>query len=365
MSYYTALVQGLLNDGFKPIQNLYDSEAITQDSKYIGVLKREGACIYSVVAFNTDNEPYYKKIYEQVTRFLHQQFSVSQNTKLIVTGIFVSENPDEELKKFCTVEVDDFDGIFMDFRWIADISKGRREILGYQPKAVLNVGNIADKAFNEETSSAMLGDMYTKAVKSEFDRIKSKSNVFTIALLVINIIVFTAMELAGGSKNTNVLLDFGALENSLVMQGEWFRLFTCMFLHIGALHLISNGLSLYILGSRIERYYGKIWFLIIYILSGLGASIVSLMFSDAVSAGASGAIFGLVGAMLVYTFVVGKSMDGFDLWFSVFYAVIALGSGKLIPNVNNYAHLGGFVTGMVVSVVQALAIKRHLQSKEG
>jgi membrane associated rhomboid family serine protease len=354
-------VQGLLNDGFRAVQNLYDNEAITDNSKYVGVLKRESSCIYAVVAVNTDNEEHYSQIFEQVSRFLKQQFSVSQNSKLILTGIFVSKVPDEKLRNFCTLEIEDFDGSYTELRWIADVEKGKRDICGYQPSEVANIGKIADGAFKGDASPSTLRDMSGRAAATEFERIKSRGNIITLILLAVNLVVFAAMELAGGSTNTNVLLDFGALDSALVKSGQWYRLFTCMFLHIGIAHLLANGLSLYILGSRIEKYYGRIWFIIVYIISGIVASCTSLMFSDAVSAGASGAIFGLMGAMLVYTLIVGKNMDGFDLQLTAIFAVVSIGAGALMVNVDNYAHLGGFVSGMIISALPAYMIKRKLK----
>jgi membrane associated rhomboid family serine protease len=128
------------------------------------------------------------------------------------------------------------------------------------------------------------------------------------------------------------------------------------------MHLLANGLSLYILGSRTERHYGKIAFVVIYFVSGIVAGVASMLFGDALSAGASGAIFGLVGAMITYTFVVGKSMDGFDLQLALFYAVIGMGSGFLMENVDNFAHIGGFVTGALVSLPFALKLKKEVNN---
>ena len=127
-------------------------------------------------------------------------------------------------------------------------------------------------------------------------------------MLAVNLLVFVAMVIYGiivyndydGTTNGRVLTTFGMKVNDLVANGETWRLFSAMFLHIGVLHLLSNLYALYILGPMVEGYYGRARFLAIYLLGGLTGSVASYAFSDAASAGASGAIFALVGAITVY-----------------------------------------------------------------
>lgn len=364
MGFYTKFVQKLLDSGFRPVQNLYDSEAVTEESKYIGLLRRSGDVIYAVVVFNTDKEPHYLPMYKQVTGFFKQRFAVSGVSRIIVTGVFAAENPDDDLRDFCTVDIDSFDGEYTEIRWIAHTGQGKRLVPGHQPDKVLNIGSIADKSFGAHAGASSLRDMVASAGEKDRKRIKSNDFILTMFLLAVNGIVFAAAELAGGTKNTDVLIDFGAVQRDLVFGGQWFRLFTYMFLHIGLLHLLGNGLSLYILGSRTERYYGKLSYGVIYFISGVAAGIASVLFGDAVSAGASGAIFGLMGAMVAYTLVTGSTMDGFDLYLVLIFAIVGLGSGMLMENVNNIAHIGGFVCGFIVSCA-ILILQRIKTEKSG
>ena len=96
------------------------------------------------------------------------------------------------------------------------------------------------------------------------------------------------------------LFYFGAKVNELVVQGEYWRLFTAMFLHIGLLHLFFNSYALYLYGPAVEKLFGKVKFLVIYIVSGLMGSLLSYLFSPNPAAGASGAIFGLMGSLLYF-----------------------------------------------------------------
>ncbi len=97
-----------------------------------------------------------------------------------------------------------------------------------------------------------------------------------------------------------VLIDVGAKVNEAIAIGQTWRLFTAMFIHIGVFHLLVNLYALYALGPLVEGYFGHARFLAIYLVGGLFGSLASYAFSDAVSAGASGAIFGLAGAITVF-----------------------------------------------------------------
>ena len=99
--------------------------------------------------------------------------------------------------------------------------------------------------------------------------------VVTEVLLGINVLLWIALELAGGSTDTDVLLDFGAMSAPLIADGEYWRLFTAMFLHAGAMHILFNGLTLFIFGRIVERAYGHVRFALVYLLAGLFGSVAS------------------------------------------------------------------------------------------
>ena len=109
------------------------------------------------------------------------------------------------------------------------------------------------------------------------------------------------MEMFGSSRNPYLLILFGAKYNPLILEGEWWRLITPMFLHIGLIHLVMNSFALYYLGTAVERIYGRYRFLFIYLFAGFAGTLASFLFSpDSISAGASGGIFGLFGALLFF-----------------------------------------------------------------
>jgi rhomboid protease GluP len=173
----------------------------------------------------------------------------------------------------------------------------------------------------------------------------------TYVLLGINILVWLAMTATGGSTSTAVLIRFGAKDNSLIANGEVWRLLTSMFLHIGLMHLFFNSYALYIFGIEVERLYGNARFVVIYLLAGLWGSLISFAFGPNLSAGASGAIFGLLGVMLAF-FRRHRELFGDSgrrqvinlLGIAVFNLVL----GFTVPGIDNLAHLGGLVSGAIL-----------------
>ena len=150
-----------------------------------------------------------------------------------------------------------------------------------------------------------------------------------------------------------VLIDLGAKVNLLIATGEYWRLFTATLLHGGILHLLFNIYALFALGPLLEAYVGPIRFLAIYMMGGLFGSLASYAFSPSVSVGASGAIFGIIGATTVYFF---RYRGNFGaqarsiLQNMVFIIVINLVFGLSAGNIDNWGHMGGLVGGALTAL---------------
>lgn len=150
------------------------------------------------------------------------------------------------------------------------------------------------------------------------------------------------------------LIHYGAKYNPAIVAGEWWRIISSMFLHIGALHLFMNMLAVYYLGTAVERIYGSGRFIIIYFLAGIIGSLTSFAFNTHVSAGASGALFGLFGALL-YFGVIYKNLFYQTMGKSViFILLINLAFGFLVPQIDMGAHLGGLIGGFVAAAITSL-----------
>lgn len=151
---------------------------------------------------------------------------------------------------------------------------------------------------------------------------------------------------------SNVLIAFGAKENDLINQGQYWRFVTPIFLHANLLHIGLNMLNFAVLGVFIERLIGHMRFLLIYLVTGVISILASYYFMpQEVSVGASGAIFGLVGAYSIFVFIHRRAFHNGGipalLWL-VFVIVGNLSIGLFVPNIDNYAHVGGLLSGCLL-----------------
>ena len=184
----------------------------------------------------------------------------------------------------------------------------------------------------------------------------------TQLLVGINLLVFVAM-LAGGAglwhSSNSVQLAWGANFGPATQDGEWWRLGSAMFLHFGAVHLTLNLWALWDGGQLAERMYGHARFAAIYFSSGLTGNLLSLVAHKglAVSGGASGAIFGLYGALLVFLWRERRNLHPQEFrwffWGASGFAAVTLILGFLITGIDNAAHIGGFLTGIIGGIVLA------------
>ncbi|SDQ11527.1 rhomboid family intramembrane serine protease [Carnobacterium viridans] len=188
--------------------------------------------------------------------------------------------------------------------------------------------------------------------------------VVTYALLTIQILAFVLMTLDGGSTNVATLVKYGAKFNPYIVLGEWWRLITPMFLHIGFIHLLMNSVILYYLGEQLEGMFGHLRFAGIYLLSGIAGNLASFAFSDALSAGASTALFGLFGStiMLGQTFKHNPAIQQMAKSFSMLI-IINIVFGIFSSSIDMAGHLGGLLGGFLlataISVPNPLKIWRN------
>ena len=181
--------------------------------------------------------------------------------------------------------------------------------------------------------------------------------ICTVALIVVNIAVFFILTIFGDTEDAVFMLGHGAMYEPYITEGhEFYRLFTCLFLHFGISHLLNNMVLLGTLGWNLELEIGKIRFLIIYFVSGIAGNIISLFYDmsiaqPAVSAGASGAIFGLMGA-LVYVVIANRGRLGrLSERGMLIMVALSLYFGLTSSGVDNMAHIGGLVAGFLLALL--------------
>lgn len=179
----------------------------------------------------------------------------------------------------------------------------------------------------------------------------------TVLLAAINVIVFIVLTSQGMTEDGAFLLEHGAMYvPNVTEQGEYYRLFTSMFLHFGFEHLMNNMVVLVLIGWNLELETGKVKYLIIYLVSGFGGNILSawweILTADyAISAGASGAVFGLIGALL-YAAIRNHGRIGEVSGRGIaFMILVSLYYGFTSSGVDNTAHIGGLVTGFLLGIL--------------
>jgi membrane associated rhomboid family serine protease len=165
-------------------------------------------------------------------------------------------------------------------------------------------------------------------------------------------IVNNAIDVHDNDALTTTLIAYGAKDNSLILQGQYWRFITPIFLHANALHIGLNMFNLVVLGVFLERLFGHLRFLLIYLLTGIISIIASFYFAPQdISIGASGAIFGLVGAYSIFVLVHRRAFPNGGisalLWL-LFIVVLNLSIGFFVSNVDNYAHIGGLLSGCLL-----------------
>lgn len=192
-----------------------------------------------------------------------------------------------------------------------------------------------------------------------------KRPIITIGIIAINILVFVWLSFFGMTEDGSYMLEHGAMFVPLVLGNhEYYRLITSIFLHFGFAHLMNNMVMLFFLGSILEEEIGSFKYLLLYFVSGVAGNILSA-FMDlktgefVISAGASGAIFGVIGALLI---IVTKNhghlrtLDGRGM---VFIVVCSLYHGFISTGVDNMAHIGGLLSGILLAFI----LYRKRQSK--
>lgn len=216
--------------------------------------------------------------------------------------------------------------------------------------------DIVEKTGHKEKGMELLfkitDDINKSNVKknAKLDKLFSKKTPY-ITYIIMGI-CFIMFLITGMGNDTGVLIEYGANLDVLVKNGEYYRLLTSMFLHSGLLHLFFNMYALYIIGPQVESFFGKTKYLIIYLLSGISGSLLSVAFNvNTVSVGASGAIFGLFGALLYFGYNYRGYLGNVIKIQILPVVIINLIFGFISTGVDVAGHIGGLIGGIIVSSV--------------
>ncbi len=229
------------------------------------------------------------------------------------------------------------------------------------PSPVARLDRILREGFRDRNVTADdIAKAVDKKIKNLSVEFRARKPRVTYVLIFINILVWFLLTVYSGISGIDydiLLILAGAKVNSRILAGEYWRLITPVFLHGDMIHLLLNSWSLYVAGSITERLYGHSAFAVIYFVSGLCGSIASLFFTPGAGVGASGAIFGLMGALIYFGFT---KKDFFRRFFGhniIIVLVLNLVYGFVMPGIDNSAHIGGLAGGFVAAALVKQAAK--------
>jgi membrane associated rhomboid family serine protease len=347
--------ENFISNDYSLIAKERGSVILSEDTDVLTLMKIEGSQLYIVSFWNLEKVGIEE--YKQRTIKYYQKLERSnidaEYSHVIVLNLLIAKNNEEKIL-FQQIEQEEFypgQKIFI-IPWLIDLKNNEIIVSSFHPDRILNIHELIQQSFKEEELNKdrnNLTEWQKKIHKKTALQVRSKDTSLTYMFLVLNMIIWLLMELAGGSQTSSVLIRFGANEPSLVLQnGQYWRLFTSMFLHIGLMHLLYNSFALYLYGTRVEKYFGKMKFLCIYILSGLVGSTASIFLSKTLSAGASGAIYGLLGAIMILTKKSKKMADGLSAYIFSIMIIVGLGLGFMDASIDNFAHIGGLITGILL-----------------
>lgn len=331
MEFWENLRMRLESSGFRKVRN--------KENWY---WRAENPVLYLLCLMDRDDADWKEdhKTFADFGRRMEERLEEFHCTRVVALSVLVDkegDNPPVDIVE--TGDIPSFSGYdekFYRVFWQFSAKTGKVTAGKNQPDKLLGIEKLlAAAAKGKEPEVLVLRDTGEE----------KKPIVTAVIFAVCAVLLLVTMLSPHGEE---ILTQFG-LSRWGIEAGQYYRFFTCMFLHGGLLHLASNGVYLYYFGVRAERLLGTGWFLVLYLVSGLCGGLLSVAFSSGgISIGASGAIYGLLGAMLLLTKKHGSRYTGMNYATMLLLAATAICFGFLEPGVDNMAHIGGLLGGMAV-----------------
>jgi rhomboid protease GluP len=283
-----------------------------------------------------------------VKKIKKQTCSFNMNT----ISFFINLGENVDITKF-----NDNNNVFINLKSFDDL-KNNKDVMESFPD-IMNISDYKEQGielFLKLTSEINKKNEAENSMAS--DVFKIKVPYVTLGIILINFILYMLLTIfSKGNLDVTVLVKFGALYKPLVLKGDYYRLISAAFLHIGVVHLIVNSYSLYVIGRQLESFLGRFKYFFVYIVSALCGSLMSMTFSHGVSVGASGAIFGLLGSLLYFGYNYRVFLGNVLKSQIIPLIILNLGLGFIIKDIDNAAHIGGLIGGVFATMAVGLKYK--------
>ena len=340
-------ITAAINMGYIPSNFRQPEDAVP----FYALMKQDGALLYGILLYNLEhgdeNLLHCHKQAQFYTMTIQEQHHFHQ---AVIYHIFVVKEKTGPLCQFIDASQEYCGQSLYEINYGAVLSARSSIASNKQPHHLQYIRAMMDNAFLAQLeSSPAESDLITLSRQRTELPPKTKHAYAAAIIMVLNILCFLLLTFTGGSTNILNLLRFGAMQYDLFIHGEWYRVLTAAFLHSGLMHLAGNTLSLYIFGFRVEKYYGTLSFLTIYFCAAIAGNLANAYFlPQGVLVGASGGIFGLIGAALAVTQLTRKQLEGMTFYTICLMIAYNLVYGFTNPRVGNVAHIGGLIAGYAI-----------------
>jgi len=360
LGFINIFFNSIIKEGFA-IQNRGSAADSFETTGFILAERQVGGALCILVTVNSDgmSSSDLRNIIERVTKIS----SVYDNyfSTIYLVFVFVGENPSNDVFEIINSgEVFERQKIY-NIYWGVSLSDFTVHTNKLQPSEMYGIRLCIDnslKALKRDDNmmysknydqNIQFDELHANAEMESNLKVKSVNSFASYGLIILNLAITSLMLLLDATQH--FWFEGAIIPGAIWGHNEYYRLFTSMFIHANIAHVISNCLGIYIFGTRIEKYFGKLNFFIIYLGSGFLAGIFSLIFTRGMSAGASGAVYGLIGAVAVKAFISRKELDGISAYLVVIWIVVGFIMSSMMPGVDAFGHLGGLLSGALLGYI--------------
>lgn len=350
----------LIADEFT-IMPIMGKESLLSEETQMLLLAKNQSPLYYFVSILNPNTMEIEQYKEQTAPFLNQMEKHLNDygcSRLVCIHVIPYKKENLHIKEWVSETELLPETAVLQTWWAIDEESGEITVGKGQPTEILNLKKVVKEAVchTTEETAVNLKQMEQEIRKKTALRVRSTDHKMTMALIMINTLIYAVMVFSG--KRELFVHLFADNAFFVLTDHQYYRMITSMFLHGNITHLGYNCLSLYIFGSRIETYFGKFPYITLYFFSGLGGSVASIFFTNGFSLGASGAIYGLLGGVLVLSLTRKKTVAGLHYSTILIFIILGIGIGLLSEGVDNYAHIGGLLSGCICALIQLFFIRK-------
>lgn len=298
--------------------------------------------------------------YLHILRQIEDSFSQRGYGRVNMLSLVCTKNVDR-VRSFCTESVYT--------SWLIDLNENRLLIYENQQSSFREEQRQVEEFLEQKARNSEYYSRGGQTKKLTIKELLAKYPSVTIVIVVVNVLIYLLLELTGSSEDTYHLYQWGASEyNAIFVEHQYYRLLTSVFLHAGPEHLMNNMFVLIIIGERLEKILGKYRYAIVYFATGIVASIASVLYYHwkgqvIVGVGASGAIFGVIGGVFYLVCRYRGAKTGITMNRMLIFIGLSLYSGIAnSSNVDNTAHMVGFISGIVITcLIDLMGSKKRIR----